>query len=216
MSSLGAAFAPVNRTLAEQTVRATTPLPLEELSTALSAAPSLNSLGEQERWLFSSRVAAFFSVWNQTTVDEYDDLMRSWGGVLRVDENHETFREMRERDWSAIGGECSIRSLDAGLLSVDLIPALETDGMTATQWPVHDDEGMGSIHYTIFRFGEGQDRMAREAAQVIQLEVPAETHDGSRINLSMRWIRIPGSVGWVPWMIHQTVPRGDGVCVFYF
>ncbi|MBL8746027.1 MAG: hypothetical protein JNK58_06690 [Phycisphaerae bacterium] len=189
---------------------------LETLSGALRGSPALSVLDEDERSRFSGRVIAFFSVWNRTKVEEYESLMKSWGGVIRLDEENEAFREMRERDWNPIGSQCSIRSIDATMLSADIIAALGPDGMTATPWPINDGGGMGNIHYTLFRFGDGQDQVARRGAPVIQLIVPIETYDGSKINLSMRWIRLPASGDWVPWMIYQTVPPGDGVCVLYF
>lgn len=180
------------------------------------SSPALSVLDADERERFSARVGAFFSNWNRSTVDEYDALMKSWGGVFRVDANHESFRTMRDRDWHSSGSECSIRGFDAPRLKVEIMAALEPDGMTVTLWPINDGGGLGNIHYTIFSFGAGQGEMARDGAPVIQLTLPVEFGDGTRANMAMRWIRVQESGDWVPWMVYQTVPTGEGVCVLYF
>lgn len=192
------------------------PIELEPLSRAILTSPELEELDRQRVVKLEQRVLAFFSVWNQGPVEEYERLMRGWGGQLGDDGAGESYQRMRKTDWSLLGTECSFRTLGVDKLRVRVIDGMLDDRRTVAAWPDDQGTGMGCHHVCVFSFGRDQSRLAAAGERVVEVVMPVVTYDGMSFNFGMRWIWEPESEEWVPWTMFQRTDPGKPLCVFFY
>ncbi|MDX2115466.1 MAG: hypothetical protein SFZ24_07580, partial [Planctomycetota bacterium] len=184
------------------------------VANSVSTAPDLAPLDQPSRDALAARLTQFLSVWGQTTAKEYDALLESWGGTLRL--APEANAQRRLQDWSTRGSDCSIASIETGRISARDIPPPPPGQAYVIAFAPAEHSQMGCVHYCMHAFGPGQDALAKAGQPVVEVQLPVTMHDGSTATLHMRWVLEPASAQWVPWLIDQRATSGSAVCVFYF
>lgn len=173
-------------------------------------------LSEQQAAALAGRHAALLEVRTRQTAAEYLELMRSWGGVYRVEPTSMEFREGQVVDWHAPGTPCPWERVD--ISSFEAVTLVFAHGEPLLKgWPrLTKGAGPGVFAHGSFTFAGGTDMLVTSGVPVVQIQTRVATVDGSQMTFGIRWVWNAPEQAWLPWHVNQVAQSPGGVCALFY
>lgn len=142
---------------------------------------------------FVQDVATLMTTWMCGTREEYDELMRSWGGVYRFKDRE----GVPGATWRAPDEPLAVRSVDLRRCAVRVIS--KEDLARGVKLAPMDRAGRpGMMTVSMYDFGEHPFELMKPGHDTVEALVPLMTNDGIAIDMLVWMVWSDRSNRWIP------------------